>query len=374
VRSRNAEPSQAPGEAPPFHRGSSRAGREPPRDALVLRLATRIDAVLAPLIPAGSGCALLDFPTHSNVGDSAIWLGQRAHLARAGVTVAHVSDAAAYAPAELRRRLPRGPILLSGGGSLGDLWPDTQRFREQVIRDFPERPIVQLPQSVHFRDPAALDRARRVFEGHRALTLLVRDQASLALVRGAFRVPSALCPDMTFALGTLGALDAAGPLGRRAAPRWPILWLARSDVESQGDSGLDLGDDVVRMDWRDSETHGLRRLAKGARRRLARWSRGVPGLARRLAGIHDLRAEGHLSRGRALLGSARVVITDRLHGHILSLLLGIPHVLLDDRYGKVRGFYHTWTRGSGLVRLADSPGEALRLARAWVGNGGSLDR
>jgi pyruvyl transferase EpsO len=337
-------------------------------------LATRIDEVLAPLIPAGSSCALLDFPTHSNVGDSAIWLGQRAHLARAGVTVAYVCDAATYAPTELRRRLPRGPILLSGGGSLGDLWPDTQRFRERVIRDFPERPIVQLPQSVHFRDTAALDRARRILEGHRALTLLIRDQASLALVREAFRVPSALCPDMAFALGALGALGAPGPLDRPAPPRWPILWLARSDVESQGDSRPDPGDDVFRTDWRDGEAHGFRRLAKGARRRLARWGRGFPGLARRLAGIHDLRAEGHLRRGHALIASRRVVITDRLHGHILSLLLGIPHVLLDDRYGKVRGFYDTWTRGSALVRLADSPGEALRLARAWVRGGEPVDR
>ena len=71
----------------------------------------RIDEVLAPLIPAGSACALLDFPAHSNVGDSVIWLGQQVHLARAGVTVAYVSDVATYAPAELRRRLPRGSIL-----------------------------------------------------------------------------------------------------------------------------------------------------------------------------------------------------------------------------------------------------------------------
>ena len=136
MRSRNTEPSPAQKEVP-LHAGSPGAGTGPSHDPLSLRLAMRIDEVLAPLIPVGSTCAMLDFPTHSNVGDSAIWLGQRVHLARVDVSVVYVSDLATYSSAELRRRLPRGLILLSGGGSLGDVWPETQRFREQVIRDFP---------------------------------------------------------------------------------------------------------------------------------------------------------------------------------------------------------------------------------------------
>ena len=36
--------------------------------------------VLDPLIPRGSQVALFDFPNHSNVGDSAIWLGEQAYL------------------------------------------------------------------------------------------------------------------------------------------------------------------------------------------------------------------------------------------------------------------------------------------------------
>lgn len=359
MRSRNTEPSPAQKEVP-LHAGSPGAGTGPSHDPLSLRLAMRIDEVLAPLIPVGSTCAMLDFPTHSNVGDSAIWLGQRAHLARVDVSVVYVSDLATYSSAELRRRLPRGLILLSGGGSLGDVWPETQRFREQVIRDFPEYPIIQLPQTIHFREASALDRARRIFEEHPALTLLVRDHASLALARDAFRVPSVLCPDMTFALG---------PLDRATPPRWPIFWLARRDIESRWEASLDSDDDVVRMDWRDGEAQGVHRLTKGLRHRLGRWSRRAPAIARRLAGIHDRVAEDHLRRGCALLGSGRVVITDRLHGHILSLLLGIPHVLLDARYGKCRGFYDTWTRESGLVRFADSPADALRLARALVDGG-----
>lgn len=349
------ERSRASAETLTLQSGSPRAGRDASDDPLSLRLAARVDEVLAPLIPAGSTCALLGFPTSSNVGDSAIWLGQRVHLARRGVTVAYVSDVATYAPGELRRRLPRGPILLSGGGNLGDMWPEHQRFRETVIRDFPDYPIVQLPQTIHFQESTGLDRVRRILEEHPAFTLLLRDHESLALARRALEVPSALCPDMAFALG---------PLARPSAARRPVLWLAREDLEARGETALDFSGDVVRIDWLDGEAHGVRRLAKGLRRRLARRTRSLPALARRLAGIREGAAEDHLRRGCALLSSGRAVITDRLHGHVLSLLLGIPHVLLDTRHGKTRAFYETWTRESSLACFAESDGDALRLARA----------
>jgi exopolysaccharide biosynthesis predicted pyruvyltransferase EpsI len=56
------------------------------------------------------------------------------------------------------------------------------------------------------------------------------------------------------------------------------------------------------------------------------------------------------------------VITDRLHGHILCALLGIPHVLVDDRYGKVGSFFSSWTSDLRTARFARDPGQAASLA------------
>ena len=48
------------------------------------------------------------------------------------------------------------------------------------------------------------------------------------------------------------------------------------------------------------------------------------------------------------------MVTDRLHAHILSLLLDIPHVVLDNSYGKVGGFVDAWTADyRGLQRATD---------------------
>lgn len=67
--------------------------------------------------------------------------------------------------------------------------------------------------------------------------------------------------------------------------------------------------------------------------------------------------------GCALLAHGRVVVTDRLHAHILSLLMGIPNVLLDNSYGKVRRFYDEWTSSSPLTHFAQTPEEAFAIAR-----------
>ena len=62
-----------------------------------------------------------------------------------------------------------------------------------------------------------------------------------------------------------------------------------------------------------------------------------------------------------MLSQGRFAITDRLHGHILCLLMGIPHVVLNDRYGKISNFYETWTSGNPLAYWAESLSEAVRI-------------
>ena len=92
----------------------------------------------------------------------------------------------------------------------------------------------------------------------------------------------------------------------------------------------------------------------------------MPGVARLSTALFDRFSSYHLSRGLDLLSAGRVVVTDRLHAHILCLLLGIPHVVLDNSYGKVHGFLDTWTKGSSLVHKAANPQEAAEIAKALL--------
>jgi exopolysaccharide biosynthesis predicted pyruvyltransferase EpsI len=338
----------------------------PPEDApaaaLLGRLSDEIDRVVGPLLPEGSRCALLGFPQHNNVGDNAIWLGEKALLDRLDVELTYVCDLSTYRRDRLLAAVPEGTILLHGGGNLGDVWPVHQAFRERVIEDFPSHRIIQLPQSIHFAGAVAMQRARAVFSSHRDLFVLARDHASAAAARE-LGARAAICPDMAFALRRLRAVG---------QPVVDVLWLARSDVEASSRMAPLAEQDVEVRDWLlpASDRRLARRLA-GARvrfreavnRQLERDGRVTAALTPVATRFFDQLARRRVSNGCELLRRGRVVITDRLHGHILSLLLGIPHVTLDNSYGKLTRFLETFSGGSPLTQAASDAEGALRLAR-----------
>lgn len=321
---------------------------------LIARLSSRIDSVVGELVPADQPFALLDFPHMPNVGDSAIWMGTLACLRRLGRPAPRYTCSNRTFDADLlRRHLPSGTIVLTGGGNFGDLYEPHQRLREEVIRQFPDHAIVQLPQTIHFDTREGLDRAGQRFRGHARLSLLVRDTPSLELARNHLGVPARLCPDMSFCLG---------PLARIGSAAHETLWLSRGDREAASNGQLQVPDSVERVDWpRDPQLPfeaGYRLLSREVRRRRALRAPLQPILSRSYEPV----ARARVRRGCRILSSGRQVITDRLHGHILCLLLGIPHYLLDNSYGKVRAFHDCWTRECALGRWCDSPAEALRLA------------
>jgi len=85
----------------------------------MLNYPARIHHTLGPLIPAGSPLARFDFPNHTNVGDSAIWLGESDYLdtyhrASRLCWVSDINYARRYPPI-----LPAGcVVLIAGGGEL----------------------------------------------------------------------------------------------------------------------------------------------------------------------------------------------------------------------------------------------------------------
>ena len=84
------------------------------------------------------------------------------------------------------------------------------------------------------------------------------------------------------------------------------------------------------------------------------------GLAFRKAGM--LR----LQRGMRTLGQGRVVLTDRLHAHVLCILMGKPHVVLGDSHGKIRAFFDAYSSRLSPAPWHDAPDEALVAARALL--------
>ena len=280
-----------------------------------------LDACYRAHVGAGAPYALVDFPDHANVGDSAIWLGELAMLRRVtGCGPVYVSTWHDFDADAFRRACPNGTLFLHGGGNLGDIWPHHQRFREHLLATVRDRPVVQLPQSIHFRDPARAGRFAALAAEHPDFTLYVRDARSHAFATARIACPVDLVPDSAIALG-------AQP---RGAAEVALLMLLRSDDERRDHGGAPAAPARV-VDWLDDDP-------------------GLPagtGVAAR-----EAQAQARVARGLRLLAQGEVIVTDRLHGHILADLLGIPHVVLDNDYGKIAAYAAAWPAATAVATAA----------------------
>jgi pyruvyl transferase EpsO len=151
-----------------------------------------------------------------------------------------------------------------------------------------------------------------------------------------------------------------------------VVWLRRSDRE-QAERPDDRSSPVDPTDWPDH--WGFAQL-RNAGRLQGHLTGRVPGLAgvadRRLQLLYERVATRRVRLGLAMIAPGRMLVTDRLHGHILACLLGRPNVVVDNSYGKVGAFVERWTKESPLVHRADGHAEALALALDLdPGGGGS---
>lgn len=326
-----------------------------PNSALIDRLQSALLTSLAPHASDGD-YSLLDFPNHGNVGDSAIYVGE---LAAFGRLIGRGPDFVNEVPGDdldlLARLSPTGPIFLHGGGNFGDIWSHHHILREKVVEQFPDRTIVQLPQSVQFSDVAKRDETAAWIAAHPNFTLFVRDHPSLELAERHFDCPVRLAPDSAF---MIGALERIGPI------ELDLLLLIRTDkesalqpsrVETLRQSGAAVEDWLVEP-----------RLPTIGETVAGRLYRHVPALrdkfAHRRSATFERWATARVHRGLRQLSRARFVVTDRLHVHILCLLLGIPHVVLDNSYGKIGRFIDAWTKGGHFWSASDLD-EAMDIHR-----------
>jgi pyruvyl transferase EpsO len=333
-------------------------------------------------------CALLDYPNHCNIGDNLIWLGEVFYLIDIlKIKIKYAVSHEDFSEAELEKKAAKAPILLHGGGNLGDLWPRYQKFREDIIAKYRDRPIIILPQSIYFANPENLTKAATIFNAHPNLTLFARENYSYELALNYFHQCRVIkAPDSAFEMVNM-------PLPSfNFNPKRPILYLCRKDSElNQGFASavLDIPNLVV-QDWDDSPRKWIYR-GRGSFGELKEWYWRLPGIVlliregwqRRLAKPKEWfprqrweRSHPYAEKFNSLdnpfihrfswslmhsgvyqLTKHSLVITNRLHGHILCVLLGIPNILLPNSYYKNQAFYETWTYQIPFCRFVKEPAQ-----------------
>jgi len=333
-------------------------------------------------IGAIQDCALLDYPNHKNIGDHLIWLGNIFYLTDVLKTnINYIASAGDFSDDIMGKQVGKSPILLHGGGNLGDIWASAQRFREYIISRYQDRRIIILPQSIYFRSQAKLEQSAKVFNSHPNLTLFTRDNYSYELATKHFwNCQIFKAPDTAFQMVGMPGLSSQSGASNS------ILFLSRTDKESNqliSPKALTIPNLVIE-DWVAYHRQWSHEVEIKARlKKKFNWVLGQPE-SRVVAGLsqfhrevwqrgvltprewwhrqqwqlsHDYNtkfdhlydpAKHRLSlsfmySGMYQLKQYRLVITNRLHGHILCILLGIPHIFLPNSYYKNEGFYETWT-------------------------------
>ena len=280
---------------------------------------------------------LFNFAAFENKGDPAITVGELAMIRKLGLKLIFScvtgcdKETIEYAKTKSKQYSTNEVVvLLHGGGNLL-AYINADFDRKLVLENFPDFQVVLFPQSIlHIATEDHTRLFQDVYAKHKHLTFLYRDRNSYNLGKRIFpNVKCYLMPDMAFQIGAKQ---------RFFEPTHDIVWLRRRDKESikYNIPANTQNYDVIIEDWLDWQT------PKGSSR------------------LEDSFLMA--TNGMMFLQRGRVVITDRLHGHILSVLCGIPHVVLDPVNKKITSYMQSWTGGIDNILVAHSAEDAMNKA------------
>ena len=283
---------------------------------------------------------------HSNIGDAAITLAEQYLLQKLYPDYFQME----FSTYELGKQYtflqaimnPEDILFINGGGNLGSLYQAEEDLHRLIIADFPNHKVIILPQTICFtkdeHGSKELALSEQVYNHHPDLTIFTRGKESYEFAVEHFAHARVhLMPDSALAL-------------RRNYPfnREGVLLCLRDDKEG-------IFDEVQRTQILAMVMvmgHHIDNVSNIAMEDIPREQRA------------DV-VNNHLK----LFAHHRVVVTDRLHGIIFSVVTGTPCVVLGMGNRKIYEFIDTFFQdsnaifyiGSGLDRLQDAIQKALMV-------------
>ncbi|MEL4107002.1 polysaccharide pyruvyl transferase family protein [Oscillospiraceae bacterium WX1] len=296
-------------------------------------------------------------PIHDNLGDHLIAAAEQQYLRSLAPDIP-VYDIptelfAAY-PNEVSPCVrPQDIVFISGGGWMGNLWPDDELFMQAVLRRFARRKIIIFPQTVYYDEAMSaympiLRAARETYRRCDDLTLCVRDRRSYEFATNALGFQERHCllmPDIAL------LYRREGPIVDRQNT---VLLCLRQDREK------------IRGDLQ-----ALSQTAKAC----GCSARGTDTVIQTIVPLH--RRQRMIEKKLTEFSRARLVVTDRLHGMIFAFLARTPCVALDNKTSKVRGVCDLWLRETGRVlfveKSTDVPAAVKKALAEADGSGTDTD-
>ena len=249
---------------------------------------------------------LFGYPIHSNLGDQAQawciekWL--RENYSDCRLITFNWSTSYDLALRLLRKRIREDDLIFFHSGYLMVDHHSELPVYCRVVKMFPDHKIVIMPQTIHFFDEKVEARVAETFNNHPDLILMCRDKVSYARAREVFNgCKLMLYPDVVTSL--IGTKVFAGE-------RKGVLFCMRNDMEAF---------------YKPDQISALRERFEGvAETTLSDTSVDV---TRRELERHR---EQVLEKILESFSKYELIVTDRYHGTIFSLIAGTPVIVLSS--------------------------------------------
>lgn len=280
------------------------------------------------LLPENKRAFVFLSADYGNIGDLAITQAQKNFISITmdgySVFPIPISKTRIWLKSIKTKIRPKDVVTIIGGGNMGSLYPDIEELRQLVIRSFPSNRIICFPQTLDWDNSTesnqALRRIVEIYSQHPDIHVFARESITYTKLHEIFKkftnVSINLVPDivMSATADILGAKDCSEPKG--------ILRCLRNDRESALTTAqyAILDDALTNTGY---EIHKTDTHAGGSQ-------------------LDDAHCSKLLSEKLSQFRSAKLVITDRLHGMILCLLSGTPCLVLPNSNHKIRQTWLDW--------------------------------
>ena len=281
-------------------------------------------------------------PIHGNLGDHAITLGEINLLGKIcnGEQIIVITEKEyAVCKKELQRLVqPDDLIFIQGGGNFGSLYMKMHCARREIINTYKKNKIICFPVSVFYHSnkegTECLEIDKSIFSEHKNLTIMTRDIYSFALAKRNFTNNKViLSPDCALAL----------PVNINNENRKGVLFVWRRDREKN------LPDDALSKILKFLPENTGYQIIDNVLKRKFNLKNNKPAVKKQLEKISE----------------AQIVITDRFHGLLFSIITNTPVIAFASFDTKVVAGIK-WFSKLEHVHLVNSTEECCYLTKNYL--------
>lgn len=223
-------------------------------------------------------------------------------------------------------------IAITGGGFLGSLWKENEDIAKSVYKIFSDKKIVIFPQTIFYKNNYVMPSVKQLYKNCKNLNVFVRDNSYKWSKDELLKNTTAQVfnvPDIVLSLN----------YSDLSLKRNGVLCCFRNDKEKTTSSRI---------------SAKVNRLCSELNISKIDYDTVFPYFIK----LNDCKKFAE-EKIQPFLHS-RLVITDRLHGMIISVITGTPCIVLDNVSKKISGVYNLWLRNNENIYFAKNEDEITK--------------